>query len=492
MNKFLRTALCLALTVFACARAFAAKPFYDSKSWIVNVAGDYQFLQTIGFESKVNGLNVNIPVNPANISEDTWEQFAKDLTNWGYGNRVIDALTANGTDDTYLRQLALNNANKQDIEFGAEHLRGEGAEGLATLIQDNYEPILMHNYIVLTRPSAIGTGVNYAIYKVEVTKDEAFDIVANIANPEGYAKLPNFPVKLMYAGVCKNVNDDGDVAKTQAEIAKHVPGMAVRGVLLHRNPARISIGENAGLKKGDLVSLYSQRMTADGEEYSKRISRARVCGVWGDEAQINFEAGTAGNRKNGDIVVRTPDNKNRFGIMATWTPHVWGGQLIWDRKAGFTRSGIIHHTLVELGFSMTDHPGDKFVVLDSEHSGFEYKSPMFANIGLGYGIGKTFLGFMDVMPFFLVQYEAGIMMDLSLDDEKIAGSDTGGIIWGSAIRVPVGLRFSFNIAYPFKVVLEAGYAPYFGFGDDYEIVKATNKYLDVKRDGFFLNAGFIF
>ena len=51
----------MALGLFTLLQAQAAKPFYDNKSWIVNVAGDYEFLREIGFGSKVNGLNIYIP-----------------------------------------------------------------------------------------------------------------------------------------------------------------------------------------------------------------------------------------------------------------------------------------------------------------------------------------------------------------------------------------------------------------------------------------------
>lgn len=488
MNKYFRLILSMALGLFTLLQAQAAKPFYDNKSWIVNVAGDYGFLREIGFESKVNGLNIHIPQLLGNsIHRIDCEHIASQLTREGYGNMIINKLTGDGQNDALLRQLALENANKQDWELGSENIRAVNAEGLKTLLQDDYEPILLHNYIVLTHKVTSYTGngnVKYAIFKVEVTKEQAFDIVANIGNRSAYSQLPIFPVKFLYAGEYKE-------NKTMAEIAKNVPGLAVRGVLLRRHPARISMGKNQGLKKGDLVSIYSQRMNKRGEEYSKRISRARVCGVWNEEAQVNFEAGTAGNRKNGDIVVRTPDNKNRFGLMATWMPNVWGGQLLWDHKTGFARSGIIHHTLIDLGFNMTTHPGDKFLVIDEKHDNHQYKAPVFLNFGVGYGIGKTFLGFMDVMPFFIAQYEAGLMVDTHSFDED-APDDIKGIIWGSSVRVPVGLRFSFNIGYPVKIVLEAGYAPCFGFGNDYKIVKATNKLLDLKRDGIFLNAGFIF
>lgn len=482
---------CLLMLLAMAIPARADKPFYDSKSWVVNVAGDPDFLKNVGFESKVNGItsfNVPFSIHGVPPTKAECERLAEEMTQAGIGKKFIDALTGHGHDDSYLKKLALWNANQNDIEFAADHLRGEGADGMETLIADDYEPILRQNYIVLT-DVACTTDKNgkktcvygYAIFQVMVDKDEAFDIVMNLGTDK-YDQL-NFPVKFLYANKCIGADT------AEKDIAKHVPGLAVRGVLTRRHPARISIGEDKGIHKGDLVSIYSQRADKNGNLYSKRISRARVCGVWDHEAQINFEAGTRGNRKNGDIVVRTPDSHFRWGLMATYTPHVWGGQVLMDMKTGFTRAGIIHHMLMDLGFSMTDHPDDNFTVVAGDKAGHEYKAPMFANFGIGYGLSKTFVGFFDVMPFFLIQYEAGMMFDNTTFDTDDSNSKS---ILGSSIRVPIGVRFSFNIGYPLRLALEAGYSPAFGFGDDHKIVKQTCDIMGAKRNSVFVNLGLTF
>lgn len=497
MKRIFRLACLLLLMGTAIMPARGEKPFYDSKSWIVNVAGNPNFLINNGFQSKVNPINnLNVPYSlSGKPTKEGCLSLAATMTKDGMGRKFIDALTNDGKSDEYLKKLALWNANKQDIEFAGEHLRGEGEEGMKTLIKDDFEPILQQNYIVLTKTvelkdskgltrkdskGNILTETYYAIFHVEVSKEEAFDIMMNIGDAKYY--LLKFPVKFCYSGTWSEDN-------TEADIAKNVPGLAVRGVLLRRNPARISMGDDLGINKGDLVSIYSQRVDKKGNPYSKRISRARVCGVWDNDAQINFEAGTAGNRKNGDIVVRTPDSHFRWGVLATYSPHVWGGEVLMDYKAGFTRSGIIHHMLVDLGFNMTDHPGNKYYVLTDKHFGYEYRSPVFFNMGLGYGIGKTFLGFFDVMPFFMLQYEAGVMMDVTTET---TANDDAAMIWGSSVRVPIGLRLSFNIGYPVKLVVEGGYAARFGFGDEYKIVKQTCDLMKAKRDGVFVNLGLIF
>lgn len=465
--------------------SFAKKIFYDSKSWIVNVAGDPYLLQSIGLDSKIYPIKVSVsnPLNSTNYMDP--KSLAQKLSEEGYGKKFIDALTSNGTNDELLRKLAFKNVQKQDIEFGSNTLiGGENESTLNTYLKDEYLPILMHNYYcflythiyekkVKTKGQETTEKVSipyYAIFKVDVDSEDAFDIIASIGDTVKYNSL-NFPISFVSGGL---------VSKLEKNLEKDGPDLMLRGVLTQRNPAQISIGKNAGLKAGDLVSIYSQRIDKQGEPYSKRISRARVGKVWENESQINFEANTAGNRKNGDVVVRTRDKHTRIGIVATWQPHVWGAQIFSDTKMSFMRSGIINHFLFDVAFSMTDKPGQKFLSLVNEND--IYKSPMFANAGLGYGISKTFLGYLDIMPFFLAQYEMSFM-------PKVEGITTP---FASNIRVPIGVRFSFNIVYPLKFILEGGYSLNWGFGNNYKIIKQACEYLDAKRDGLFINAGFIF
>ncbi|MDE5652666.1 MAG: hypothetical protein K2I48_04250 [Muribaculaceae bacterium] len=478
--------------LLAAAPAFAKSKkdiFYDSKSWTVNVFGDAEYLKNQEMRERVFEFPLSVPVQNMQPDEKVCTIMARTLTENGYGKRVVDILTKNGTSEDILRRLAIVNAQRADIELGRENLRVFSGDNLTNLIAEDYLPVLTHNYIVVdyryrvtyTKGEKKGRTeivTHPVLFRVDIDKEQAFDIMSCLGDPSRYARLK---FKVSYCTSAQLYND----------IIKDAPDMAVRGVITHRNPAQISIGSDMGLQKGDLVSVYSQRIDKKGRQYSKRISRARVCAVWPESAQINFEANTAGNRKNGDVVVRTPDNHSRLGVMATWQPHVWGAQILWDDKMGFTKSGIIHHFLMDLAFAMTDKPGETFVAQTGMYAGRSYKAPMFANLGLGYGLSKTFLGFFDVMPFFLLQGEAGFMVDRNILKEENTKT-----IYGLAVRAPIGVRFSANIGYPLRLVLEAGYALNFGLHEDgksdYEVVDNSMKLMGAHRDGIFLNLGLIF
>ena len=131
MNRFLKVAFCCLLASLAVLPAQAAKPFYDSKSWIVNVAGDPSFLISNGFESKVNPVALQVPhlLNQEPTAE-VCREIAADLTERGIGKEMIDALTGNGMNDAVLRRLALANAQRQDVELGTSTMRFESGDAL--------------------------------------------------------------------------------------------------------------------------------------------------------------------------------------------------------------------------------------------------------------------------------------------------------------------------------------------------------------------------
>lgn len=493
MNKFFRLAVCLLAVALLSPGASAKKAkiakLYDSKSWIVPVVGEAEQLNQYGVSSKIYKLDMLVP--DLRDQGESWKSAADRFSEMGFGNQVLDFLTDNGTSEAKLREIALLNMQRQDEEFANETLRVGSGDDVANVIAEDYLPVLTHLYVCMRHKftqevkvkgggTETRTFVDFALYKIMIDNEQAFDIMASIGNPEKYKALPKFKLELVY----KFHNGDGE-----NELINQVPDLALRGVVTRRHPAQISIGANAGLKKGDLVSVFSQRMDKKGNPYSKRISRARVCKVWDDQAQVNFEAGLAGNRKNGDVVVRTPDKHTRLALMATYSPHVWGGELLMDVKTGYMRSGIIHHFLMPLSFSMTDHPGDKFMLVDDPYH--EYKAPMFLDLGIGYGLSKTFLGFMDFMPYFTVNYEAALMMKTDLLNETAAPT-SDHMPFGSFIRIPVGLRFSFNIGYPLRFAVEAGYAFNFGVGGDHKIIEQTCDYMSAKRKGFFAKVGLIF
>ncbi|MGM9869536.1 MAG: hypothetical protein ACI30R_07935 [Sodaliphilus sp.] len=497
MKKNLLIALALMLLPIAIMAKSSSRPFFDSKSWSFNVAGDTEILKDAGlephmFEVDFTELRDKYKASDGKFSDAECRDIAAKMNEEQVGKKFIDRLTNNGSSERLLKELALANMQRVDYERGNAMMRAEAGQDVREIVMEDYLPVLTHNYIVLIKPEHDKPEHGkVAIFRVNVSKEQAFDIMANIGNESGYNKL-QFDVSFVTCGKY-NYKDFEDFHKI---LLKKVPDMMIRGVLTQRNPAKVSIGINDGLEKGDLVSIYSQRMDKNGTPYSKRISRARVCSAWESEAQINFEAGTAGNRKNGDVVVRTPDSHHRIGLKGTWMPHNWGCDVLYDWKIGFTRSGLIHHFLGNVGGVITDHPGDTFIAKGKEG---EFKAPVFINGGLGYGVSKTFLGFFDCMTYVAAQCEVSWMINENFLDTNYDSKNTESLM-AFSLRVPIGFRFSINLKYPKRFFVEGGYAFKFDFegkGDKGQhaaisYIKDAMDIMGVKRDGLFLGAGFMF
>lgn len=488
----LKIVLSLLIVCFAAGSEVCAKTFYDSKSWIVPVGGQTDNLMLCGLSSKVYPIKVNQVESVFTITSKPDKRWGEDLaarmTAEKYGNKIVNTLTGSGHDEYLLRKLANMNVQRQDIEFGnSTQMAENGEESVRNLIEEDYLPILTNCYYIIDinvtgeeKSAKIPFSSKYfAIFRVKINNDEAFDIMSCIGDPERYNNL-SFPMELCYIGEYKGLEETAEV------ISKEVPGLALRGVITQRNPAKISIGSDMNIHQGDLVSIYSQRMTKKGELYSKRISRARVSYVSPNNSQINFENRLSGNRKNGDVAVYTPDRLTRLGVKVNYTKGIWGGDIFGDSKVGFTRSGLIHHLIYYGGASITEHPKYTFCVIDKDSPAYlcSYKAPIFINVGIGYGISKTLLGFIDGMLSIKGEYEHAIMGD-------DGNADDAPMMHCNAIRVPASFRLSINVAYPLRFFVEGGYIYRQGLLRT-RILEESLKLMDARNDGLFFSVGVIF
>lgn len=404
------------------------------------------------------------------------------------GRRVIDHIVSfdgYSLHDGRLRQLAMQNAIRADRERA-----DKGLIDASTMLKDDIDPIFLHNYLIVNRTKTVPAKQgdkdvekvigNRAIYKVVMTPELLEQIYAAWDNPEEYQKI-FVPVQYI-APLGMSVHE------TTKELGKTEPDFMLYGQMLSR--ATVDLPRSIGINKGYDVTIYRQELDRDGNFYSKRIARGKVSGFDDDGEKTHFfrVAGNAGSRKNGDLVTIKHSNNFSWGIYADYMPHVWGGNFQFDWAGVFRKSGLYAHFLMDLGFHMTDKPGNKYIIFDRP-SNYEYRSPMFFNIGMGAAFSKTFIGMIETTPFFMVEYEPGFMAPSKLEDIEGEKSQAP---FGNAVRVPVGLRLNINLNYPFRLSLEAGYAFHWGFGDDYKIIEQTCNYLDAKRKGFFLSAGFMF
>jgi hypothetical protein len=473
------------------------RPFYDSKSNIVGVSGAYDKLVEYGYGEKMFENPVKLktvlsaPVNKKGYSDSQINSVLKSLNEENAGNMVLRYLFADGNQlsEKMVQQRALKNIQRGDIEFANANYKDAN-----DVLRDDCLPILTHNYIYLEYRT--DDRIAYMVFHVCIDKDVLEQVYATWNNIRGLDRI-KVPVEFVATDVVKyNITKDPGYTTINRSLAKNAEAFAIRGQILQRNPAKIDANSQNGVKKGNLVSIYSQRMDKSGKLYSKRISRGRICGVNSKTSQLYFIAGNRGNRKNGDIAVVTRDKQMAVTIEGMWQPHCYAAQVGYDGQFGYSRAGFVSHFLSDLAFAMTDKPGENFNFEGLEPT---YKSPVFFNIGIGYGLSKVFGGFIEVMPYFMAQYDIAIMFDKDFFkyDENDPDNNQSTDIMGCSIRIPVGLRLDINIAYPFQLTLTGGYAFNISLGDDetdltmsYSSIQAACDYLGAKRDGLFFGAGF--
>lgn len=489
--------IALAVTGIAMSLAVHAKKenfFLDEKSQVIGIATVGDYVQGDLYEKFVASpidRRLKMTLAPRDTIFPSEYEMTSYLKGINAGRIVIDDLLlfdGKSFDETELRRRTELNNIRSDHERASLDILG--AENV---LRDDVNPIITNNYLFVRlqyqKPYINDKGERKErtvyrdyIYKVLVDKNIIEEIYEAWDNPEAYKQI-NIP--LQYIETPKS--EDSTLGSITSALEKDNTDFKNYGQLIRRSS--FDLGDRAGVKKGDNVTIYRQMEDRNGNLYSKRIARGKVNGFDENGRYAHFfrVSGNAGSWKNGDLATVSHSSNFNFGGQVELGEKTWYAGIIGDYAFGFTRSGLYSHFLINLGYCQTLRPGRRF------DYGYEtYKSPTFFNMGLGYGIGKTFLGFFDVMPYVKVQYDLAEMRDANADsDEEEEKVDK---LKGHFVRVPIGLRLNINIAYPCRLMLEAGYAFHYGLdgiGHTSE-VKDALKSIGAKRDGYFVSIGLIF
>ncbi len=466
--------------------------FLEEKSQVIGIAtiGDYRN-GDLYEKFIVSPVESRIPMTlaPRDTIFPSETQMSSYLRNLNAGRLVIDELLGfdgNKLYDTELRRRAELNNIRSDRERAAMDILG--AENV---LRDDINPILTNNYLFVRlqyeKPYINDKGeqktrTKYCdyIYKVAVDDGIIRQIYEAWENPEAYQAIQ---IPLQYIETPEA--EDFTLGALVTAMEKEHVDFKHYGQLMSYNS--FDLGDKAGVRKGDNVSIYRQEEDRNGNLRSKRIARGKVSAFDNNGRYAHFfrVSGTRGSMKNGDLATVSHSSNFSFGAQGMITERMWGAGIVGDFAFGFTRSGLYSHALVKIGYSQTLKPGRVF-----EHDETGYKSPHFYNFGLGYGIGKTFLGFFDLMPFVMAEFDDGEMVEAKQDTED----DKKDKLRGYFLRVPVGIRLNINIAYPCRLMIEAGYAFHHGLGviKDTNFLKDAMKDIGANRGGYFVSAGLLF
>ena len=481
----LRTIICAVVALFMVTGTHAQdKVFFDSKADLVGVSGDVGYLLANGYAPLILQNQVTVDVDLKNFHQDNNEnkEFrSKDLEDYlngkKVGKQILDYLFQRGPNgklsEELLKSRAWVNVQRRDVERA-----NAGAIDAETVLQEDYLPILMNNYIFL-RSNRGGTAKekgSWIVFHVDIDKHTMEDVFAAWDDPQKY-KAIDVKVSFVKQGKYKG----GNLAR---KLGTKVPAFAIRGQVVSRAPFMAEAGRKLGVKNRTRMVVYRQKINRKGEMVSSRVCTTRACNVMEDSTYLYTIAGGNASYKKGDIAVKKADLYTGHSFYASMMTKSYGMNYLLDRTMSFNRYGVSTHFLFGLGASVLNNHSKNLYWVDN----CVRKSPYIFDGRLGFGVGFTALHCIQIMPYLAGQFEA---VYLEQKNDKVHKSK-----WSSVINLPVGVKLNVNLMYPLQLTAGAEYV----VNIVKDIDKAAIPYEDVenyvykplgaKRDGINVYAGF--
>lgn len=435
MTQLMKTKVTILLALVFTAINLSAKTFYDFNSGIIGVTGAYDRLIELGYEGMVENNNVQLPA----LSGTDERVMLQVLNNNGIGKKVLDFLFQKQADgslsEELLKERALKSARFADVERSKV-----GLIDSKTILKEDYLPILKNNFILIVQ------GDLWYVFHVDIDEKIWNDVFASWNDPRAYDRIK---VNVSFRAKGKKALKP---QKFIRKLALKVPELAIRGQVISRNPFLAEIREKAVLGDGDRFFTYRQKQNSKGELYSSKVSTVRATLSYKEGEQYMYTiAGGEASASKGDIVVYKPDMKQALSLTGHWMKGSRELSLTWDYLFGMTQTGKSLHFLVNAGVGGFE--GHRTTLYEVE--GKLYKSPTFANLGIGLGYGMTFLHRIQVMPYiYYLSYEGIFTMPYSSSNYN---DDQAEMDWTHIIRFPIGLRVNVNLWYPLQLTAGVQY-----------------------------------
>ena len=456
------------------------KPFYNSKSNIVCIAGDYDLLE---YANKFR--KVPVPVQRAGITKSN------------YGKQILDYLfcyDGKTLSEERLKDLALQNVLKSDDERASI-----GVISKDDILKEDYLPILENNYIFFVENKM------WYVYKVEIDKD-ILDQVFNCWNDMDRYNQITVPITFVSSGKAKTHTDYNTKQKelknkTKRHIAVKVPAFAIRGQVTGRNPFTTDMGSTMGLKDCDQVAIYRAK-EKNGTMYSSKVSTTRACNVADSTANLYTFAGGQASYKKGDVAVYQPSKNMSFSLSGEYMDHSYGAALTWDWRTSLSKAGMSQYIILKLGAGTYENYGKRLYATNTDDV---VQTPIYMNFGLGYGLGFEFAHCLELVPYLMAQWES-LYFANKYEGTQYTGLGnayhaeySGKSVWTKAVRVPIGVKLNVNVCYPVQLTVGAEYVLNFSLDkiDDDDNTKSNAERFffnptGYKRSGMNIYAGLRF
>lgn len=453
------------------------KTFYDSKSNLVGVTGEYRLL---GDDRHFYEVEVNLP-GVDSISDP--KQLCQYWNEQNLGRKVLDELfrfNGESLSEDWLKEMAMKNVLKSDDERAAF-----GVVDKETILREDYLPLLENNYIFIMPRCDKNAKPRWrwTVFKVNIDKDILDQVFNSWNDMEKYQQI-QVPITLCANDKKARSESKKWNLKRRRNLGRKVEAFAIRGQVVSRNPFMVNIGSQQNLESRDRMGIYRAKQKKNGEMYSSRVSTVRACNVTDSTARLYTFAGGRASYKKGDVAVYEPSHNTSLAITGGYQDHSYDISLTIDKRLHLSSRGVSTYFMGMVGGGTYEHFGRLYAT----NTGALVNTPFFVNAGLGYGVGYEFAHSMEIEPYLIGQWES--VFFTKKEASQLSGSTDRGerIEYASStvahsVRIPVGARLSINIWYPVQLVLGAEYI----FRVKIPYAKDTETKVQCDPDNFFFN-----
>lgn len=457
------------------------KVFYNSKSNIIGVTGNYKILEQGGFTSKFvdNPIVIDMP-NEIMSSASMCQKFNSQ----NFGKKLLDYLFMYNGDSLSLKLLedrAYSNAQSQDkerAEYGVVKkeyiLKGDEA----------ITEILKNNFIFVDIPVVKGsTSREWYLFKVDINNETLKEVYNSWDDMTQYNQIQPkvvFVAKGKYKDTTVALQSNSTVLgslvgtnKSQIiqesrqyrtsqrlikSLSKEVPQLAIRGQVVSRAPFIANVGSNNGIHNCDRMIIYRAKQDKEGNMYSSRVATVRACGTTADSTHLYTFAGRHASYKQGDVAVLQPNRNSSYSILANYMNHSYGINIAYDNRLALSKIGLSQYIMTNIGVGLYEGFKKRLYVTNADNL---VHSPFIFNVGLGYGLGFELAHCIELVPYFMAQYEGAyfagkeykeaptLFYDAELKNKKN--------VYAHSVRIPTGIKAHINIVYPVQLVVGAEY-----------------------------------
>lgn len=506
------------------------KVFFNSKSNIIGVTGNYELLTIGGFTAKFvdNPIDMEMPYEGMSAME-----MCEYFNNNDFGKKLLDYLFMyNGTSLSIelLADRAYNNAQKQDVEraeYGVVNKEAilKGDDAINEVLRNNF--IFIDNQLTESKRK-------WFVFKVNITNETLKEVYNSWNDMAKYNQIhpkvvfvassrykvatgnsllvkTNKPNNVysgansLYADIKNIVAESIQQQKVSnngrrliKNISKKVPEFAIRGQVISRSPFMTNVGKKNGIKNRDRMGIYRAKQDNEGRNYSSRVATVRACNLTSDNAYLYTFAGGQASAKQGDVAVFEPNHNSSYSVIGNYMNHSYGINLAYDHRLALSKAGFSQYLMTNIGCGVYDGFQKRLYVTNDNNL---VHSPILFNVALGYGVGYEFAHCIELVPYFMAQYEGAYFKGKENKyvpkNESLIGSSDKTDVYANSVRIPVGVKAHINLFYPVQLVVGAEYI----FNFNISLVNERNlddpelffyKPMNYKRDGLNMFAGLRF